>query len=63
VTGEFKHPISGETVEPDQPLYCVHCERTYPAREWVANDWDCPWSDCDGGPLDCWPVESDEVGE
>lgn len=38
-------------------VWCLHCERVWPKSEWISKDWNCPGSDCDGGPLDAWKWE------
>lgn len=36
-------------------VWCLHCERAAEREKWIKNNEECPYTDCDGSPLDAWP--------
>jgi len=54
----YRHPF--HDIVHGEFSWCLHCERVSKTKDWVDNDWNCPYSGCNGAALDVSPWKLDD---
>lgn len=50
----YRHPFCND-LRFGYYAWCLHCERVSKTRDWIRNNWSCPYLNCKGGVFDAFP--------